>query len=251
MQGEGFQATFCRDRIDKEEMWYLVEEQIFQQDLIEDRYAVGFRKLKIDKLCATILRQGEDYFGVEGERLGYDFSEIKYQNYNLLSIKDQLIGQVDWSLWVARLAQVQGFIQAFYEDNDYAFWQHEKDINWYETFNHPHDHLRKRKGKGPPPFDKLIIAVEDNPGRYVVRNGFVEAVAAEMWLGPEFWARTGADRAEVLACEYLQVEEQDNDVLHLKAGPRSFTEETGPQAEIQHKMRRLLFPNSVDLPLSF
>lgn len=250
-QGESFQAAFAEGSFDKEEMWYLVEEQVFRQGLIEAQYQFNNRRYGIEKLANAILRNARDSFRVRAERLEYHFSSPGTLGYEYLAIEDNEIRRMEWARWVARLAQAEGFIQAFFEDAEYSFWQGVYDVDTYERAGRSHAHLTKRKRRMPPPLDDLIIAIEENPGRYIIRDGYIEIVAAEMWLGPEFWARTGADRQKVLECGFLSAEEQDNDVVHLRTGYRTFTEETGVQAQIQNDMRRLLYPNSFDMPLSY
>jgi len=257
MDREGFQANFVCDAYDKEEMWYLVEEQIFQQNLIEDRYDFNGRKYKLDKVGDAVLRHHRDSFEVESGPLKFYFSPSKTLGYDFLDIVDKVNSSMNWNHWVERFAQRPGFFQAFSYDENYRYWQGAYDLDTYERHGRSHAHLRKRKRRMPEPLDNLIIAIEDNPGRYVIRTehekqiGFVETVTAEMWLGPEFWPRTGADRDAVLNCEFLQVEEMEHDIIHIQTGYRTFTEDTGEQAELQNKMRRLLYPNTVDMPLRF
>ena len=46
----------------------------------------------------------------------------------------------------------------------------------------------------PPPLDQMEIDTSGNPGRNVLRQGYIEAIGSTMWLGSLFWERTGVDK---------------------------------------------------------
>jgi hypothetical protein len=84
--------------------------------------------------------------------------------------------------------------------------------------------------------------VSGNPGRRVLRQGFVEALGAVMWLGASFWPLTGAKKEAVCAQRWLRCEEFPGGVVRIKAAETPFSEGTGEPGQVQDRLRSLLFP---------
>ncbi len=96
----------------------------------------------------------------------------------------------------------------------------------------------------------MTIDISKHPGRMLFRVGYIEAISAQMWLGPHFWAATGARKEEVLAAAewLLEVKQLPGDVLYLEALDVPFSSAEGHEAELQNKLQALLFPRSVESP---
>jgi hypothetical protein len=105
-------------------------------------------------------------------------------------------------------------------------------------------HLPMKRSELPPPLDRMEIDTSRNPGRYIVRKSYIEAVGAIMWFGEPFWERTGASKADVLAAEWLQVSEPYPGVLRVQAADRPFSSPDGEIGEAQARLRSLLFPTA-------
>jgi hypothetical protein len=88
----------------------------------------------------------------------------------------------------------QGFIQAWISDVEYDFWQNATDPLEYEGGGRSLSGLPMKSNGLPPPLDQLEIDTSANPGRNVLRQGYIEAIGSTMWLGNLFWERVGVDR---------------------------------------------------------
>lgn len=92
----------------------------------------------------------------------------------------------------------------------------------------------------PPPLDQMIVDTSRNPGRRVLRDGYVEAVGHRMWLGPEYFVRVpGADRDGIRNADWLKVTELEGGVMEVTAAPEPFTDDS--TADLQDRLRKLLF----------
>jgi len=247
---ETFDAIIKSGSLDLLEGWSIVEEVSCALNLIESWYHHNSKKIPLEKVEASIRKKDEKSFYVDTENMVFDCTHYEKNNWHeLFSIIQKKPLLMDWGLWVHRLSANADFLQAWYADREYHHWAMEEDVDFYSRMGKSHAHLPKKDTGLPPPLNDPIIDISHNPGRRVIRGPYVEAVAAEMWLGQGFWELTGADREAVKTCDFLKTEEQDYGVLNIKAGPRVFTSDEGEEAEIQNRMRRLLYPRSVDLPI--
>jgi hypothetical protein len=97
----------------------------------------------------------------------------------------------------------------------------------------------------PPPLDQMIVDTSRNPGRRILRDGYVEAIGHRMWLGPEFFRRVpGVSREAVLSTPWLKVTERPDGILELVAQDEPFVDDS--TADLQNRLRRLLFPTTAD-----
>lgn len=78
------------------------------------------------------------------------------------------------------------------------------------------------------------------PGWFVERDGYLEGVSAEMWLGEPFWRFAACSKENVLNADWLKVENRGSH-LHVVAWPEPFTSAEGEQGEIQRRLLKLLF----------
>ena len=93
----------------------------------------------------------------------------------------------------------------------------------------------------PPPLEKMIIDTSNNPGRRIIRMGYVEAIGSPMWLGRQFWERTGADKKSVMDTFTNDSRLIENDVLRIQVSDKPFTKDSDPA--LQNRLRYVLYPN--------
>ncbi len=72
------------------------------------------------------------------------------------------------------------------------------------------------------------------------RDGYIEGVSAEMWLGEPFWQYAECTKMDLLSQDWLYCEERPSH-LYVRAWPEPFTSAEGEQGEIQRKLLDLLF----------
>ncbi len=118
-----------------------------------------------------------------------------------------------------------------------------------------------RKSYGPvPPYQQTTKTIpgvgitevwldtSKNPGRTVDHEYNHYYVAAEMWLGPGFWAYAACTKEEVLAAAFFIEKRDTPHYLYLKSWPHPFTRPDGEQGRVQQKLWRLLYHQDCEWP---
>jgi hypothetical protein len=86
-----------------------------------------------------------------------------------------------------------------------------------------------------------VVDTSKNPGRRVLREGFIEAIGSPMWLGDLFWGLTGASK-DALPKDGVVVEEEYG-LTKVCIGD-GITDQT--DRGIQETLRQSLFPECVE-----
>ncbi|MDF0731603.1 hypothetical protein P0Y43_12835 [Pseudomonas entomophila] len=167
---------------------------------------------------------------------------IVFGLHDFLLVEEQRVGAAgSWDLWVEALMQLPGFVQAWVVDTEYDYWQNAKDVLEYDAVGRDHSGLAKLSNGLPFPLEQLEIDISGNPGRWALREGYVEAVAARMWLGERFWARGGDEhKANVMQAPGVTTQVLEGGVLKLVAAPQNFVDVS--TARTQNALRALLYP---------
>jgi hypothetical protein len=142
---------------------------------------------------------------------------------------------------VEPILSVEGFIQAWVSDVEYDFWQNATDPLEYECLGRPLSGLPMKSNGLPPPLDQLEIDTSGNPGRTVLRQGYIEAIGSTMWLGKRFWERVGVERSSsisLLKSQGFKVYEF-GDVFKVVASDQIFSDTSA--LEKQRALRQILF----------
>ena len=178
---------------------------------------------------------------VENEKLSLRFGSVgTYQHCFVVIAEKSLNAIQNWDEWVAPFAQNPGFVQAWAADIEYDFWQNARDPLQYRAVERDYSNLPMKSNGLPAPLQRMEIDISNNPGRWLLQNGYVEAIGAIIWLGGDFWRRVGWWRREqVKQADFLFVEEMENDVIRVEASQQLFDDTT--PAELQNKLRALLF----------
>ena len=173
--------------------------------------------------------------------LGY--GHVTRWSHSFVSVKRIVVDKADACLWVSPFLTVSGFRHAWFYDDQYNYWQNADDPLEYTARGRSYAGLPMKSNGLPPPVNQMIIDTSKNAGRRVIRQGFVEAIGAAMWLGDPFWALTGARKDEVLQQDWLKCTELPGGVLLVQAADAPFATAEGAVGELQRKLRRLFFPN--------
>lgn len=139
------------------------------------------------------------------------------------------------------ILNVEGFIQAWVSDVEYDFWQNATDPLEYECVGRPLSSLPMKSNGLPPPLDQMEIDTSGNPGRNVLRQGYIEAIGSTMWLGNLFWERAGVDRfarISLLESQGFKVYECGKFIKVITSDKVFFD---GSTLEKQRALRQILF----------
>jgi hypothetical protein len=97
-------------------------------------------------------------------------------------------------------------------------------------------YLRSQRAHRNPGNNNLLLA----PAEHNSRDGYIEGIAAEMWLGESFWQYAKCMKEDVLKADWLKVEDRGSH-LHVVAWPEPFTSADGEQGAIQRRLLAVLF----------
>jgi hypothetical protein len=145
-----------------------------------------------------------------------------------------------WESWVNRAMGMPGFVQSWISQRDYDYWQNAEDPLEYSGSGRSCEHLPLISSGAPPPLDRVIIDTSRNPGRRIIRSGYVEGIGAVMWLSPLFWQRVRRQRndAELVEAGWHVTALADGNIK-VDAAMNVFTEQ-GDSAE-QARLRAAIY----------
>ncbi len=232
----GFRAVPAR------EVWKLL--WLSHASAITDstRCSVHGRPSTVAEAEGIIEASGRDHFSVEIGGAEITYGHAGSFGVSLIRIDRAVTDETDAEAWLRPFLGSPAFLEARLYDREYDFWQNAEDPIEYEAKGRSYAHLPMRSNGAPPPLEQLVVDVSGNPGRRVLRQGFVEALGAVMWLGASFWPLTGAKKEAVCAQRWLRCEEFPGGVVRIKAAETPFSEGTGEPGQVQSRLRSLLFP---------
>jgi hypothetical protein len=179
--------------------------------------------------------------GVVSNGLKFRFGIVTALKHSFLLIEEEEVcAEIIWDDWVTPFLRSEGFVQAWVSDVEYDYWQNARDLLEYEAAGRDCSNLPRKSNGLPPPLEQFEIDISSNPGRSELREGYVEAVGAVMWLGELFWERVGKNRRDVLlSVVWISCTVIESNVVRLVAAERSFY--SASTADIQNELRSILF----------
>lgn len=142
--------------------------------------------------------------------------------------------------WVTPFLQTQPFVQAWVSNRNYERWQNANDLLEYEAVGCDHSQLPKKSNGLPPPLEQIEVDTSNNPGRFELREGYIEAVGSTMWISKDLLSDLGADVLSLREKNICSVEDLGR-VLKIKAQEHCFQSSVGEEAELQNQLREKLF----------
>jgi hypothetical protein len=133
-------------------------------------------------------------FEILGEGFSFNYGQNAGQNYDHVVIEaastilspgfcDELISET--------VADDLNFTQAHLVDKSYQHLQNIFDPLQFKALGLSTDGLPMKSNGLPFPLEQQIIDTDQNPGRYRLHQGYVEAPAGYMWFGESFWPMVG------------------------------------------------------------
>jgi|HubBroStandDraft_6_1064221.scaffolds.fasta_scaffold204092_2 hypothetical protein len=202
----------------------------------------GSEPLGLEEVRESLKRSRRNAFHMVGEDFDFRLGVVANYNLSFVLIKSTGFLNIPWDDFAAELISKDGFISAWVVDSEYDHWQNAKDPLEYDAVGKPYGHLPLKSNGLPYPLKGQIIDTSSNSGRWLFHNSYIEAVAAVMWLGEPFWKLTGARKEDVLSSAWLQASNPLPTVIKIRAAEHSFTSDQGEEADIQKRLRALLFP---------
>jgi hypothetical protein len=183
-------------------------------------------------------------FNLAGQGFEFLLGSVAMRSLDFLEIKSEAAPLTPWDDWVAQFFDSRNFAMAWVVDHEYDFWQNAEDPLEYRALGKSYEHLPMKSNGLPYPVEQQIIDTSANPGRWLFRDGFIEAVGAVMWLGEQFWSLTGARKQDILAQKWLTCKEMPGAALRVAAANSPFASAAGAERELQERLRVHLFPKA-------
>ena len=194
-----------------------------------------------NRLGRAVAKNGRPTFRLSFPKAAARLGRVRNHNHSFLLLDVQV--SKDWRTVVAALSRLGPLVSACLFDVEFEYWQNAFDPLQFKAGGRSMDGLPMKSNGLPYPLERQVVDTSRNPGRRVIRQGYVEAIGHRMWLGPEYFSRVpGADRDAIMNADWLQVTELDNGILEVVASDEPFTDDS--TADIQNRLRRLLFPTT-------
>jgi len=190
-----------------------------------------------DKLRSASKR----HFGLSVSGGEIQYGHINNYAHSLIWVQNLVRDMADADLWVEPFCSASEFVQAWVYEPDYIRWQNAEDPLVYQAAGKSWQGLPMKSNGLPFPLEQTVIDTSQNPGRRVLRKGYVEAVGAIMWLGSAFLNRVGLSVAELRSESWLDIEELSSGALKIKVMDEVFTTAEADQEKLQNGLRSLLF----------
>ena len=238
MKDQKLTLVFEHKSVDRDTAWELISSRLQESGLVEAVYEIVDKKVPFEQIGKVLKQDGEPHFGIYGEILEFDLAVVGASRHDAIRISGP--SNVDWDAWVRLLQGAGNFVQAFLVDREYHYWQNAQDPLEFRAHNRSYEGLPMKSNGLPFPLEQQVVDISNNPGRFVLREGFIEAIGSPMWFSNRFWDLTGANKNAVII-EGVKVEEDDG-LTKISLG-EPITERTG--SVIQDALRRSLFPQII------
>jgi hypothetical protein len=199
------------------------------------------KTISVSSYLKHVEKQGKWSRPVEAGGLSFHFGRMPALKQAFISIEDvNANSTVSWADWVKPFLAEDSFVQAWVSDVEYDYWQNAKDLLEYEAVGRSYSHLPTKSNGLPAPLEQIEIDTSNNPGRWSLHSGYLEAIGSTMWLGDSFWQRVGENRKEtLLSAGWLIVQSVEKDVIQVIASEHCFCDET--TEVIQNNLRAILY----------
>ncbi len=139
-------------------------------------------------------------FEVLGEGFSFSYGQDGGQNYDSVFIEANLtvlIPEFCDEMISETVADDRNFVQAHLVDKNYQDLQNIFDPLQFRALGLSMEGLPMKSNGLPFPLEQQIVDTSQNPGRYRLCQGYVEASAGYMWFGESFWQIVGTDPEDV------------------------------------------------------
>ena len=242
MSGESLEIIYDLDCISEVDVWDIVFQELRKRNISQAISVELYgKRLKLEQVRENIRKANKGHFLVAFDKLSVRFGSVTNYEHTLLMIRyNSESKDYHWDQWVYALLSVSEFMQAWVVNNEYDHWQNAHDPIQYKAKGRSYAGLPMKSNDLPPPLEQMIIDTSNNPGRRIVRMGYVEAIGSPMWLGRPFWERTGADKKSVMEAFAKDAQLMENEVVRIQVSDKPFTENTDPA--LQNRLRQMLYP---------
>lgn len=242
MSGISFRSVFEFDTIEPIESWNAVSAFLSSNDMLSGEYEFDGKLVDISKLEKAFSRSSCRTYFIEDGRTSIRHGAVRNYDYSFVRVEFKNAVDLKWDELVLGLSEEGNFVSAWLEDRDYAFWQNAEDPLQYKAAGKSYEGLPMKSNGLPAPLEQKVIDTSGNPGRWLHRAGYVEAVSSRMWFAEPFWKLTGGDPQKLSSIEDL-----GSGIARLKVQDNCFSSASGEEALRQKELRAILYPCSSEL----
>lgn len=236
MMTQELTLVFAHQTVNAAAAWGLISDCLVQNSQLERSYRLAGQETVAEELHKTLGNDVGVYFNIEGDLYEFDLTIVTAFAHDAIRISAKQ--DTDWDGWVDVLKSAGEFVQAYVVDVEFDYWQNAIDPLQYTAKNMPYEHLPMISNGLPPPLNRSVIDTSNNPGRRMLRSGYIEAVGSPMWLSDKFFELTGADSSRLLSDENIVVERK-GDIVKIEIADRTPAKASRDPALL--KLRRELF----------
>ena len=227
----GLECSFEIDKVAAKDMWLLLSSaraDVLPADLVCDLNGSAH---PVRDVANRLAGDKKRYFTVKCGSGPIDYGPLGAFGLSRLQISGCIRSTEDACLWMDALVLLPSFMEGRLYEEEYEFWQNAKDPLEYKARNKPYDHLPMRSNGLPPPLEQSEIDTSANPGRRLLRKGFIEAVGSPMWLGAEFLSLVNVSESDLRSKDWLHPEFLPPRVWKLSVQGSPFTSDEGGASE--------------------
>lgn len=184
------------------------------------------------------------YFDLQGHGLDMMGGSLPSPSLDFILITADSHPGIPWDTWLDAFTPTPSFTMGYLFDKEYDHWQNADDPQEFQCAGRSILGLPMKNNGLPPPLEKMIVDTSGNAGRWQFHEGYIEAVAATMWLSERFWRLSQSNRNDLVSAEWLKVVAISPELIKVTVAPKVFTSAEGVQGRLQRDLRRLLYPKS-------
>ncbi|EBA11193.1 hypothetical protein [Roseobacter sp. CCS2] len=221
----------------------------FQYMGLPNDMSVSFRSSKINRASIKVTKIEEiidgahvQSFEIEGDGCSFMYGQDGGHNYDSVFINAKsaiLNSSFCDELLNMTIAGDPSFTQAHLFDANYQHLQNIFDPLQFKALGLSMDDLPMKSNGLPFPLEQKIVDTSQNPGRFILGQGYVEVAAAAMWFGAGFWEKVNNTAQKVVDLLPADVKLTKEVCWKLSAGTDLFTDQT--TAKVQDGIRQALF----------
>ncbi|MBA4205700.1 MAG: hypothetical protein C0457_11955 [Polymorphum sp.] len=208
---------------------------IRRENLLEDYYNIDGGVVQSADVEAYIFSNSQLRFRVNSNNFETRSGEIANHKISFLDISTEI--KLDWLDLILSLSVSGDLLFAYVSDKNYDYWQNAKDPAQYKNAGRPLPDLPLKSNGLPFPLEQQIFDTSQNPGRFVHREGYIEAIGSPMWFSDKFWAMLGK-QGPSFPVPGVEVRKLGG-LTVLDAGSEGFDEHSS--VEIQNLLRQSIY----------
>jgi hypothetical protein len=218
-----------------------MQEILGRNGMLQTAFKFYGKSININRLIRDIKRVPYNNLELIGRDYSFSFGSVAQCHLDFFEIKSMPESKIPWDDWAMPFISSENFVMAWAMNSEYNHWQNAYDPLQYTALGKSYAHLPMKSNGLPYPLEKQIIDTSRNPGRWIFRDGYIEAVGATMWLGEPFWQLAGMDKSSVVKADWLRVSNPIPSVTKVQAADKCFATADEESGQIQKRLRTLLF----------